>query len=121
MEKNRARFALEDRMEIVCDSAQNFVLRAAQSLKTESSVRPQAIFIGGGIDKALLEQLLQLLAANGRLVANAVSLAGEGVLSEAYRRHGGELVRIAVAQAQPLGETHAFSPQRDITQYVRRV
>ena len=118
VEKNRARFALEDRLEIVHASVQDFVLRAAASPEDK---RPQAIFVGGGLDKALLDQLLGLLAPHGRLVANAVSLAGESVLFEAHRQHGGELVRITVAHAQPLGETYAFSPQRCVTQYVRRV
>ncbi len=136
IEKNRARFALEDRLEIVHATAQKFVqklvrefikefaLRAAELQekknreRKEIAPRPQAIFIGGGLNKILLEQLLILLSPKGRIVANAVSLAGEGVLLEAYRKYGGELVRIAIAQAQPLGETQAFSPQRCVTQYV---
>ena len=125
LKKNRARFALEDRLEIVHACAHDFLLRASPSIEKGeegkgTSVRPQAIFVGGGLDKALLDQLLALLAPNGRFVANAVSLAGESVLFDAYRQHGGELVRIAVSHAQPLGETHAFSPQRCVTQYVRR-
>ena len=128
IEKNRARFALEDRLEIVHATAQEFVqkfvLRVAESQAKKKEVAthspPQAIFVGGGLDKALLEQLLSLLAPHGRFVANAVSLAGEGVLLEAYRQHGGELVRIAIAQVRPLGETQAFSPQRCVMQYVRR-
>ena len=119
IEQNRARFALEDRLDIVPTSAQDFLLRGASAIQM---VRPQAIFIGGGLDKELLERLLASLASDGRLVANVVSLAGESVLSEAYRTHGGELTRIAVAHAQPLGTSHhAFSPQREVVQYVRRV
>ncbi len=120
IEKNRARFALEDRMEIVQATAQEFVQEQAKKKEVATYSPPQAIFVGGGLDKALLEQLLSLLAPHGRLVANAVSLAGEGVLLEAYRKYGGELVRIAIAQAQPLGATQAFSPQRCVMQYVRR-
>ena len=136
IEQNRARFALEDRLEIVQASAQDFVLEAdkevgkeitketnkeiTKEVNKEITMCPQVIFVGGGLDKVLLERLLQLLAPDGRLVANVVSLAGESVLLDAYRCHGGDLTRIAIAHAQPLGEAQAFSPQRCVTQYVYR-
>jgi precorrin-6Y C5,15-methyltransferase (decarboxylating) len=37
------------------------------------------------------------------LVANAVTLQSEATLVAFRERHGGELTRIAIAQAQPLG------------------
>ena len=140
IEQNRARFALEDRLQLIHASAQDFLLEAdkeadkeitkeinkevakevAKEVNKEITMCPQVIFVGGGLDKSLLESLLQLLAPDGRLVANAVSLAGESVLFDAYRRHGGDLTRIAIAHAQPLGEAQAFSPQRCVTQYVYR-
>ena len=125
-EQNRARFALEDRLELIHASAQNFLLEldkeAGKEITKEVKKRPQVIFVGGGLDKSLLERLLQLLAPDGRLVANVVSLAGESVLLDAYRRHGGDLTRIAIAHAQPLGdgEAQSFAPQRSVTQYVYR-
>ncbi|HSC82682.1 MAG TPA: precorrin-6y C5,15-methyltransferase (decarboxylating) subunit CbiE [Pseudomonas sp.] len=65
---------------------------------------PDAIFIGGGVTiSGVLEQCWQALKPGGRLIANAVTLQSEAALVSWRERHGGELTRIAVAQAQPLG------------------
>lgn len=66
--------------------------------------RPDAIFIGGGVTApGVLDHCWQQLKPGGRLVANAVTLQSEAMLVAWRERHGGELTRIAVAQAQPLG------------------
>ncbi|MBO3277778.1 precorrin-6y C5,15-methyltransferase (decarboxylating) subunit CbiE [Pseudomonas schmalbachii] len=66
--------------------------------------QPDAIFIGGGVTvPGVLEQCWQALKPGGRLVANAVTLQSEAALVAFREQHGGELIRIAVAQAQPLG------------------
>lgn len=65
---------------------------------------PEAIFIGGGVTiPGVLEQCWQALKPGGRLIANAVTLQSEAALVSWREQHGGELTRIAVAQAQPLG------------------
>ncbi|MDX1370217.1 precorrin-6y C5,15-methyltransferase (decarboxylating) subunit CbiE [Pseudomonas sp.] len=65
---------------------------------------PDAIFIGGGVTIAgVLEQCWASLKPGGRLVANAVTLQSESTLLAWREQVGGELTRIAVAQAQPLG------------------
>ena len=43
------------------------------------------------------------LRPGGRLVANAVTLESEQLLVAARARHGGELVRLEVSHAEPLG------------------
>ncbi|MCU1723941.1 precorrin-6y C5,15-methyltransferase (decarboxylating) subunit CbiE [Pseudomonas sp. 5P_5.1_Bac1] len=66
--------------------------------------RPDAIFIGGGVTvPGVLEHCWEQLRPGGRLVANAVTLQSEVRLMDWRERHGGELTRIHVAQAQPLG------------------
>lgn len=70
----------------------------------EGLERPDAIFIGGGVTvPGVLERCWQALQPGGRLVANAVTLQSEAALVAFRERHGGELTRLAVAQAQPLG------------------
>lgn len=65
---------------------------------------PDAIFIGGGVTvPGVLEQSWQALKPGGRLIANAVTLQSEAMLVAFREQHGGELTRISVAQAQPLG------------------
>ncbi|MDU9411561.1 precorrin-6y C5,15-methyltransferase (decarboxylating) subunit CbiE [Pseudomonas sp. zfem005] len=65
---------------------------------------PDAVFIGGGVtEPGVLERCWSQLKPGGRLVANAVTLQSEAVLVAFREAHGGELTRIAIAQAQPLG------------------
>jgi precorrin-6Y C5,15-methyltransferase (decarboxylating) len=65
---------------------------------------PDAIFIGGGVTRpGVLDTCWARLKPGGRLVANAVTLQSETTLMAWRERHGGELTRLHVAQAQPLG------------------
>jgi precorrin-6B C5,15-methyltransferase / cobalt-precorrin-6B C5,C15-methyltransferase len=78
---------------------------------------PDAIFIGGGVSApGVLEAAWAALKPGGRLVANAVTLDGEGRLVEWHKRVGGELARIAVERAEPLGERIGWRPLRAVTQ-----
>ena len=62
------------------------------------------IFIGGGVtEPGVLDTCWNQLKPGGRLIANAVTLQSEATLVAFRERHGGELARIAIAQAQPLG------------------
>lgn len=70
----------------------------------EGLASPDAIFIGGGVTTpGVIDTCWARLRGGGRLVANAVTLQGEAVLTAWRERHGGSLTRIALAQAQPLG------------------
>jgi precorrin-6Y C5,15-methyltransferase (decarboxylating) len=82
---------------------------------------PDAVFVGGGVgDPGLVERCWAALADGGRIVANAVTLEGEQALVAARAAHGGELVRIEIASAQPLGGLTAWSPQRPVVQWAAR-
>ncbi|AKS06627.1 bifunctional cobalt-precorrin-7 (C(5))-methyltransferase/cobalt-precorrin-6B (C(15))-methyltransferase [Pseudomonas trivialis] len=77
---------------------------------------PDAIFIGGGVTRdGVLDTCWQHLRAGGRLVANAVTLQSEMTLMDWRTRYGGELTRIHVAQAQPLGEFDTWRQALPIT------
>ncbi|CAI8932363.1 Precorrin-6Y C(5,15)-methyltransferase (decarboxylating) [Pseudomonas sp. IT-347P] len=78
--------------------------------------RPDAIFIGGGVTReGVFETCWEQLKPGGRLVANAVTLQSEITLMNWRERHGGELTRIHVAQAQPLGEFDTWRQALPIT------
>ncbi|AKM32557.1 precorrin-6Y C5,15-methyltransferase [Pandoraea faecigallinarum] len=65
---------------------------------------PHAIFIGGGVTApGVLDACWTHLRPGGRLVANAVTLQSEAVLTAWRERHGGTLTRLAISEAQPLG------------------
>ncbi|WP_312997413.1 precorrin-6y C5,15-methyltransferase (decarboxylating) subunit CbiE [Pseudomonas sp.] len=88
--------------------------RAPQAL--DSLERPDAIFIGGGVTRdGVFETCWQQLKPGGRLVANAVTLQSELTLMNWRERYGGELTRIHVAQAQPLGEFDTWRQALPIT------
>lgn len=79
---------------------------------------PDAIFIGGGAKSSgLIEAAMAALRSGGRLVVNGVTLATESLLNGHYARHGGELTRIAVARAEPLGGTIGWRPAMPVTQW----
>lgn len=65
---------------------------------------PDAVFIGGGVTRdGVVEAALAALPAGGRLVANAVTLESEAVLTAWYAKLGGDLTRLTVQRAAPLG------------------
>ncbi|QLF70612.1 precorrin-6y C5,15-methyltransferase (decarboxylating) subunit CbiE [Peteryoungia desertarenae] len=66
--------------------------------------RPDVIFIGGGITgEGLFETCWSALDVGGLLVANAVTLEGEAKLIELRTLYGGDLARLQVARAAPVG------------------
>ncbi|MGW4392990.1 precorrin-6y C5,15-methyltransferase (decarboxylating) subunit CbiE [Streptomyces sp. NPDC004685] len=79
---------------------------------------PDAVFIGGGLTvPGLLDACWDALPAGGRLVANTVTLESEALLTERYRRHGGDLVRLAVAHAVPVGGFTGWRQAMPVTQW----
>lgn len=82
---------------------------------------PDAVFVGGGLTSpGLLEHCWDVLRPGGRLVANAVTLEGEQVLLAARARLGGELLRLEVSHAEPLGSFSAWRAQLPIVQWSAR-
>lgn len=79
---------------------------------------PDAAFIGGGISHPdVFDAVWTRLKPGGRLVANAVSLEGEARLAALFGAHGGELIRLAVSHARPVGSMHGFKPAMLVTQW----
>jgi len=79
---------------------------------------PDAVFIGGGLTApGLLDACWEALRPGGRLVANTVTLESEALLGERYRLYGGELVRLAVAHAVPVGGFTGWRQAMPVTQW----
>ena len=65
---------------------------------------PDVVFIGGGVTRdGVVDAALAALPPGGRLVANAVTLESEAVLAAWYAKLGGDLTRVAVQRAAPVG------------------
>ena len=78
---------------------------------------PNAVFLGGGISEHCIAASMEALRAGGRLVAHAVMLESEAALLAAYGRHGGDLVRLSVARAEPVGNFQGWRPAMPVTQW----
>jgi precorrin-6B C5,15-methyltransferase / cobalt-precorrin-6B C5,C15-methyltransferase len=68
----------------------------------------------------VLETCLGALGPGGRLVVHGVTLETEQLLAAAYREHGGELTRLAVESAGPIGSFTGWTPARTVTQWALR-
>jgi precorrin-6Y C5,15-methyltransferase (decarboxylating) len=78
--------------------------------------RPDAVFVGGGATTPqLLDACRAALPPGGRLVANAVTVESEAVLAGWFARVGGDLVRIGVQRAEPVGSFTGWKPAMPVT------
>lgn len=106
--KNAQRFGLVKRLEVVEG-------KAPDALADRPA--PDAVFIGGGVDETLLSTLWQRLPKGTRLVANAVTIESQTLVSSWQARYGGQLLRIDLAEAQSLGRMQGWTPSRPQLQW----
>jgi precorrin-6Y C5,15-methyltransferase (decarboxylating) len=79
---------------------------------------PDAIFIGGGASESgVLDSAARALRPGGRLVVNAVTLETETLLLGRHAVLGGELLRLAISRAEPLGEKICWRAAIPVTQW----
>ena len=105
---NAARFGIEHRISIVEGRASDLIAGFAT---------PDAIFFGGGLDAESFEAVWTRLYAGARVVAHAVTLETEALLSELQSRHGGDLMRVEIANAAALGRFRSWETVRPVTQW----
>jgi precorrin-6Y C5,15-methyltransferase (decarboxylating) len=105
---NVARFGLSHRITVVAGAAPEAL--AALEL-------PDAVFVGGGFDAGTFGAVWQCLSPGTRLVAHSVTLETEALLGELHLRHGGELMRIEIAHAGPLGRYRSWEAARPVVQW----
>lgn len=105
---NAASFGLAHRIAVVVGVAPG----ATAGLET-----PDAVFIGGGLDAAMFDAVWSRIATGTRLVAHAVTLETETLLVELNQRHGGELMRVEIAHAGPLGRYRSWEAARPVVQW----
>lgn len=78
---------------------------------------PDAIFIGGGLSRETFEAAWAALRPLGRLVANAVTLESEAELFALHKDYGGDLVKLSVHRAEPVGRLTGWRPLMPVTQW----
>lgn len=105
---NAERFGLTHRIEVIEG-------RAPDALRILPS--PDCVFVGGGGSEALLQWLWARLSPGTRLVANAVTLETEALLSKWHADKGGDLLRVELSEAAPLGRMRGWDRARPVTQW----
>lgn len=79
---------------------------------------PDAVFVGGGATgEGVLDICAAALGPGGRLVVNAVTIETQALLIERFRRHGGALTTLGVAQADPVGGFHGWRAAMPVTMW----
>lgn len=78
---------------------------------------PDAVFVGGGLSEAVFEAAWAALRPLGRFVANAVTLESEAVLIALHKEYGGQLVKLQVNRAEPVGPLTGWRPLMPVTQW----
>jgi precorrin-6Y C5,15-methyltransferase (decarboxylating) len=80
---------------------------------------PDAVFIGGGAGTpGMIETCWQALRPGGRLVVNVTTLESEQAVYAGHELHGGELTRIEITRAAPIGRFTGWRPAMPVTQWV---
>jgi len=65
----------------------------------------------------MFDAIWSRLTPGARLVAHAVTLETEALLGELHQRHGGELMRVEIAHAAPLGRYRSWETARPVVQW----
>ena len=71
---------------------------------------PDAVFVGGGLTDGVFDAAFEALKPGGRIAAHAVTLESEAILLDLHTRLGGELMRVGVERAEPVGPYRGFRP-----------
>jgi precorrin-6Y C5,15-methyltransferase (decarboxylating) len=77
---------------------------------------PDAIFVGGGATApGMIDACWKALRPGGRLVLNGVTLETEALIAQWYGVLGGDLVRLDVQRASPVGTMTGWRPAMPVT------
>lgn len=111
------------RAERIAENAANLgvdrltVITGAAPAALEDLPIPDVVFIGGGISQDMLETVWDQMPQGARLVANAVTLEAEVLLATWQAENGGDLLRIELAHANPLGRKRGWKSSYPIVQW----
>jgi precorrin-6Y C5,15-methyltransferase (decarboxylating) len=105
---NAAAFGLTHRITVIQGTAPDILSGLEAS---------DAVFIGGGLSSAIFEAAWLRIERGTRLVAHAVTLETEALLADLHQRRGGELMRVEIAHAAPLGRYRSWESARSVVQW----
>lgn len=112
-----------DRVAFIQSNAQNFGVDRLEVVAGQAPdvlaglATPDAVFVGGGLSEDMIAALRACLPAGTRVVANAVTLEGEALLTRLQADRGGVLMRIEIATGHPLGSKRGWKPAYPVVQW----
>jgi precorrin-6Y C5,15-methyltransferase (decarboxylating) len=105
---NAAALGVEHRLEIL-EAAAPEVLPALD--------RPDAVFIGGGLDADMRAAIWATVPDGTRVVANAVTLETEALLVGWHAKFGGDLMKIEISHSAPMGPKRGWKAAYPVVQW----
>ncbi|MER3433357.1 MAG: cobalamin biosynthesis bifunctional protein CbiET [Leptolyngbya sp. ERB_1_1] len=113
-----------DRLSLIAHNANTLgvpnlkIISGKAPIALQNLPQPDTIFIGGGLTTPdLVETCWRSLRSDGRMVANAVTVETEAQLFHWQSQLGGELTRIAIQRAEPIGKFLGWKAMSPITQW----
>lgn len=113
-----------DRLKLIAQNANTLgvpnlkIVAGKAPIALQDLPQPDAIFIGGGLTvPEVVENCWRSLRPGGRFVANAVTVETEAQLFHWQSKLGGELTRIAIQRAEPVGKFLGWKAMAPITQW----
>ncbi|MEU4289409.1 precorrin-6y C5,15-methyltransferase (decarboxylating) subunit CbiE [Kribbella sp. NPDC026596] len=92
------------------------VVHGAAPAALDGLQSPDAIFIGGGATATgMFDACWNALRPGGRLVVNGVTLETETLIAQWYGGLGGDLIRLEVQRASPVGTMTGWRPAMPVT------
>ena len=79
--------------------------------------KPDCIFIGGGLSEKLVDLLWMHMSDGTRLVANAVTIETDRLLTSIQPRFGGSIQRLEISNLREIGTKHGWKASFPITQW----
>ena len=117
IDRDPAQLAMAIRNAVACGVPQLELHQADLPDGLAKLPQPDAIFIGGGLSDALVADCQAALSGGGVLVAHCVTIESEAILTAQWQATGGELTRLAVHHADPIGGFHGWRPLMPVTQW----
>lgn len=79
--------------------------------------KPDAIFIGGGLNEKLFKKIWNFIPNNTRIVVNSVTIETESCITNLFNHFGGSLLKIELSNLKSIGKSHAWSNNYPIVQW----
>ncbi len=111
--ENARKFGLSHRLETIIGTAGDEITKMIST----GMAPPNTVFVGGGASAELIALIWDVVPEGTRIVANAVTLETESLLMQEHSDKGGDLLRVELAEAAPLGRMRGWNRARPVIQW----